>query len=466
MAMPQTGIARGGFGGKASRTTPSPRKTPKGHAPAGDPKPTKKTPPRPYSGYLSPAEVNAQAMAQAKKILDAAISPLMAQSARIGPQYLAAGEGLAQALAPLSGQIRELYANNAASQSSLASGYSQAVQGVLNANSQAQAGSLAQLGMPGLGSNLASQTGDVIYGTGGSLPAQTMGTTGTGFAAAAAFAPGAARTQARADLATARQKYADQVAELRAKQPEVFQSLLESGRSWQDTLFDNNIQGRAQNLYENKYLLDAAASAGLDANGNLQPGYTLAPDGHTVIPPGYSYNTKTGAVTKTSTAKASTAKTPAERKAETRATAIAKRNDETADAIVDLSTWLQKQLATKDKVTIGKGTPISAGKRVDRISGKSIPLYRLKGGGVTDDANHPNVATTNRTEERNRKVNYKVARDYIRGQLRARLARFGWSQKQINEMAARILHEQRINPPKGKPKPERNRAAEAKPRRG
>jgi len=453
-----------------ARGKTKPRKTPAGQAPAGAPKPKAKAKPKPYAGYLSPAEVIAQSRAEAQKILDATVAPIQAQSDRLGPQYAAAGEGLARSLEPISGQIAGLYSNNASAQRDLAGGYSQAVQGVLNAGDAAQAGTLAQLGLPALGASPNAAVGDVIYGTGGSLPAQTMGTTGTAMAAAAAFLPASARIQARADTTAAQQKYRDDIALLRAKQPEIYQSLLESGRGYQDSLADNALQrydtfadnqinARAQTLYEKQYGIKANETSGLDVNGNPMPGYTVSPDGQTLIPPGYEW--KNGKVVKSKAP--SNAKTVTERKAEARQAAVQKRNDETADAIVDMTTWLSNQAKGMETVVLTP-VPVKIGTTLDPFgTGKQVPVYRTKNGGTTTNIQDPNIVTKKVTEEQQKKVNYTVARDYIRGTLHARLDRFGWTKKQVNEMAARILAAAHINPPKGKPKPKRNRAADAKP---
>lgn len=427
------------------------RKTPPGQAPGGAPPKDKKV--LPYRGYLTPEQVMAQARIEAQKILDATVAPLQSQSDRLGPQFKAAGEGLAQSLAPISGQIADLYKNNASSQSALAGGYSTAVQGVLNSSDAANNATLGQLGMPQLGAQPNAAVGDVIYGTGGSLPAQTMGTTGTALAAAAAFLPASARIKAQADTFTAQQKFRDDIALLRAKQPEIYQNLLAASRGNQDTLFDNALNARdtfadnainerAQTLYEKKFGLEQLGTQGRDANGNLMPGYTVAQDGKTIVPPGYKWDKKTGTVIKDSSATGAANK---------RAAAVTKRNDETADAIVDMSTWIQTQLKETEKVNL-TGVPIKVGTKLDPFTGKQIPIYRTKDGGTTKDPNDPNVVLRPVTGEQKKKVNYFTARDYIRGQLRARLKRFGWSQKQINEMAARILAENHINPPKGKPK--------------
>lgn len=401
-----------------SKGKQKPKKTPAGHAPAGAP--TRSV--APYAGYLTPAQVMAQSRAEAQKILNATVAPLQKQSARLPGQYTAAGEALAKELEPLSGQINSLYSNAALAQKDLAGGYSQAVQGVLNADEAAGAGTLARLGLPALGAQPNAAVGDVIYGLGGSLPAQTLGGMGTAQAATFAALPAGARLQAQANTFTAQQKIRDDIAALRAKQPEIYQSLLESGRGYQDTLADNAINARAQWLYEQEFGVKKLGTAGLDAYGNPIP-----------VDPKDAAKNKTNAATK-------------------KAAAIKFRNSETADAIADMVAWVEGKLKPQKGSALGE--PIKAGTVVKQIGTKrvTVQLYRTKDGKTTDDPTDPNVAIETRDIETPGSVNYVAARDYIRGSLHTRLDRFGWSKKQINEMAARVLSQLKINPPKGKPR--------------
>lgn len=230
---------------KARKPAPAPK-------PAKAPKPPAKRAvlPPPYPGYLSPQDQYSSARSQAQQILQAQIDAynssrgqITGQASAFAGQEQDAAQAYAKLLGQFAPQIQGIYNQATQQTQGLASGYSQAVQGILNQGSTENQALLAGQGQPATPASPNTAVGDVLYGTGGSLPGQSLQQAGAGFASAAAMLPATALLQG---FKYQNQRYQDADQQLRDLQQQISQVQGTYPKEYYAAL--NDIQGQQADL--------------------------------------------------------------------------------------------------------------------------------------------------------------------------------------------------------------------------
>lgn len=433
--------------------------------------PKKKAPGKPRTFKAPSYQLTPEQWAQRRtnQIISASSAPIAAQGERQAAQAQAAAEAYARLMKPTAGLVQNTFERAAQSQAGLAKGYSQAVQEMLGGANDQSNQLLAAVGGTQADAMPAQPTADVLYGLGGSLPAQEMGNVGAAFAAAARFLPKAAQLTGQGWAAQARQEAADKIAEIQGKRPELWAQALEAertyrqgrlsdSREWFNTQQDNEINARAQALYEKQWALtqrgDVADITGVDPITGLPTADAVADQTATDVGTyidakgrrvkiGYRWNDKTGQVERIPSPGSSGSA------ASRNAKLVDKRNAEMSDTIVDVGNWIEKNRVVRKRVQVGSKPVVAYTQSLPGVGSRNI--YVKNGGGTTSIVGE--AATTPVYAERDVPLTYSQAYTYAFNELTNRLAVYGVTKAKRQEMARRMMEQYGVKQLTAKPKP-------------
>ena len=293
----------------------------------------------------------------------------LAEQRRNSDLEISRGQELAAALKQLNlgGSIQDIYSKAAGEQAGLAQGFSGALRDSAAAGAAEQARMVSGLGQDAGIRDQGENMGNATYGIGGLIPGLSLGQQGAAFAADAALQPGYALRQGYDKAADVYREglggldqFAAQIADAQGQRFGVEQDLLKQRQAEMDDQTQNRLaqqklqlqaisdnrnywlKQQALYLSQGKYELakqaekraQAAerryqnATMGLDAQGNVAPGYMRLPGGTIVkrseyvtsqakkgldvngnVLPGFR-RTKTGAIVKVGTSKSGATLTP------------------------------------------------------------------------------------------------------------------------------------------------------------
>lgn len=241
----------------------------------------------PFPGFLTPE----QQRQEATSIVELELGPQRAELERQRKQAQAnalaqqeanriSTQAYAQGLSGLAPHVQGIYRQAAGDQAALAKGYSGNMQ-QLQENAAAQTNAeLQRIGAPeGQFSNVDAEAANVLYGTGGVIPAETMGREGAAWTAHAASMPAFALGQgaefAKSIAATAAQEdktFGEKLLELEQQRPGLIEKALSSLKESQSTSQSNWIS--------QQYLLNTLRQTGASITGidpyTGKPTYTNA----------------------------------------------------------------------------------------------------------------------------------------------------------------------------------------------
>mgnify|MGYP003332733961 CR=1 FL=1 len=179
-------------------------------------------------GGMTPAELAAAAKRAAQQIIDPQLAAAKSILSAADSRALNA-EGAFRALAAMRqgavGDTQQAYQTAAGSTAAFSKGYSDAMQAKLNGNAKSINEFLAQMGAPQGQMVNPGQSGDVVYGLTGAVPASSLAAQGAAAGAYAAQQPGNAIAAGNAAAAIlkgdAQSAYADAVAKINAGLPDL-----------------------------------------------------------------------------------------------------------------------------------------------------------------------------------------------------------------------------------------------------
>lgn len=218
-------------------------------------------------------------------------------------------------------RIADIYKGAAGDLGNIASGFAGETRALADADAAAQMNMLSGTGQEGAVRNEGTNMGDVLYGVGGWQPGKALGEQGAAYAANAALQPaftmqyGAEDAgQMIAEGSAGLSDFAKMIAEAKLGKTTYKEELLETRRNaaqeqreWNLKLLesqrdeywrqwaaaeragDDKRAAKYLKLAEEREKRIQGYNAGYNADGSLRPGYTLAPDGVTVVPPGYRW---------------------------------------------------------------------------------------------------------------------------------------------------------------------------------
>lgn len=394
--------------------------------------------PIPYPGYMTAA----QQVALAQKLAAAALQPAIQQnqnqqrqSSTDAMNQAASMRAGYDALAKLQGdaapQIEQAFGGAADRQAVYAKGYSDTLR-ALTGGAADQANQIIQ--QNGQQAHIAPATGaaDVAYNLGGVAPANLLSTAGAAFGAAARNLPAQstglgvdASKAAFAQGAANKKTLLDQLSDLQGRRPGLIQQSL------------SELQGQQANLagldVQRQYLLNTVNKTNADVSG-----YYTGTDGKRYP----TANTEA----QNANANAQNASAAA-KKAKARAAAVGKRNDATIGAVSDATDFVDNWAATQHTQLVKTAdVPIVIGRYPDEkdANGKVIvsggPMYAKVGGGITPDVKQ--AATKPEYDQQPLpKPKYRQLRAKVLAQLRLKLKRYGYKDKELQAMADDILND-------------------------
>jgi hypothetical protein len=230
---------------------------------------------RPFPGYLTPAEIQGLAVSGANAQLDPLRTDIHAQQAAAqgrsdaqGKAILAASQAVAGLMKEIGPRINSMYQTAAANQAGIAKGYSGGLQ---TAQDSTAAQTNAQLGLIGAPQGQMQHPGpeaaNVLYGTGGAIPATTFSQQGAAFGSAAAQLPATALLRGQQDfganIAKGQLEQANFEGMLRSvdqKYPGLLDSLISGMNKDQLQLFSINLQSKYLGLNTTKAAVTARSS--------------------------------------------------------------------------------------------------------------------------------------------------------------------------------------------------------------
>jgi len=351
-------------------------------------------------GTVTQDQIVKTARARAQATLNAAKAPVLARGTQLGKQELGASQGLSSVLSDVSQRIQDLYGGAAKETAALGQGYSGALRDTLAQADAATQAKLAEMGLPSPGAAPVDAAANVTYGLGGALPAANLTKQGAGYASAAAFLPATTRMQGLAQKATTDRATQQQLADLQAKYPDIFQSYLTDERNWKNSQFDNYVN----------YLNTQGGGGGNTA----RPKISIRPDGTILsIDPYTGVPTVTGQTSPSSTTPVTG---PGSKAATARTKAVTKRNDDVTKQAQKVTEWLNKALSKK---------PVQTGSKTISVGGvsKTTPIYKAAA-----------------------KPTYRVAFNYMFNQLWLSLKRYGYNKSDIRQMVTQILDAHNLHP--------------------
>ncbi|HEY5294325.1 MAG TPA: hypothetical protein VIJ70_02460 [Gaiellaceae bacterium] len=379
----------------------------------------------------------------------AALAPIRTQEGQAHTQSMLTGDQIAGYTKALAGMLagiapatQQTFTDAGNSQATYAKGLSGDAGAAATQDAQNLNAYIAKVGGSGTVADNGGNIANVLYGTGGMIPADQFAKQGAGFVAAAKQLPAEAAGMGQENLATnaanwakTQQSYANQIANLEAKRPGLVQSALSSMKS----------QELRQQAYNAAIAKTNTTNTGTyidPATGQAVPkvGYTVDPATGNVIS-----QATLNAQTRASAAAAAKAAAVTAKQSAIHGKAVKARNDATAKAYDTLTQGHFDKLAGTAGAKPLYESPVIAQKIKQGAS--TLITYVMKNGGVSQPQNPtaPPPAGVKTTPVYGKGVKaptlppYQQSFNYTLRYMKTNLARFGYSAAQLVTMTHQIV---------------------------